>query len=142
MVVICESYPQVRYAVSLLKNNPGSAMFTTSRQMKTRLLIRCFLLAILIVGLIVPLQPAWEAKAAPDTLGIYFVYLTRYPSEAQIQKLEKHGTIVYLDSWIPPLNSHLYGFLTAQIKPSKLDKIAKLDFVIRVVPASTSWMPQ
>jgi len=76
-----------------------------------------------------------EGKIAKDALGIkVFLYYSSFPSEEEFAKLDNLGIYYYLDTWIPPLKNHPYGFIIATMPADKyiqtmsLNEVKKISF--------------
>jgi len=69
-----------------------------------------------------------------DNLDIQriFIYLAQPITPVQAQELHATGITLYLDSWIPPADEHLEGFLIADMPIDKLDELAARDYVLRL----------
>jgi len=71
-----------------------------------------------------------------------FIYFEQEPNTSQIAELEAMGLTLYLDSWIPPVGAHPYGFLTADIPIDKLEALAEKDYVVKLDTAERNLEPQ
>jgi len=65
------------------------------------------------------------------TLEVY-LYFEEKPNATQIKELEDLGVKLDLDHWTPPVGSHPYGFLPAELPASVLPKVAELDYIKRI----------
>ena len=75
------------------------------------------------------------------TMKKKFLYLNAPPTGVQSAELEALGVILYLDSWIPPVGAHPYGYLLAEVPPDTLDAVKVKSFIIRVESADTPFQP-
>ena len=71
-----------------------------------------------------------------------FIYLEQAPNASQVEELEAMGLTLYLDSWIPPVGAHPYGFLTADMPVDKLEALAEKDYVVKLDTAERKLEPQ
>lgn len=71
-----------------------------------------------------------------------FIHLQELPNESQAEELESMGVVLYLDSWIPPLENHPTGFLLADIPIEKLAELAEIDYIINMETAERALEPQ
>jgi hypothetical protein len=71
-----------------------------------------------------------------------FIHMQKLPGNSQLKELESMGVVLYLDSWIPPLENHPTGFLLADIPVDKLSELATEDFIIRLETAERAFEPQ
>ena len=69
-----------------------------------------------------------------DNLDIQriFIYLAQPITPAQAQELQAIGITLYPDSWIPPTDEHLEGFLVADMPLDQLAQLAARDYVLRL----------
>jgi hypothetical protein len=79
-----------------------------------------------------------------DPLGIQkvFVYMSTYPTMSEIIDMNNMGIVLYLDSWIPPLETHPYGFFLADLPVSKLAELSSKSYIIRLDSAEGTSEPQ
>ncbi len=71
-----------------------------------------------------------------------FIHLQKLPDDSQVKELESMGVVLYLDSWIPPLDNHPTGFLLADMALEKLAALAEIDYIIRLETAERALEPQ
>jgi len=71
-----------------------------------------------------------------------FLYFTQKPYNKQIEELEDLGVSIDLASWIPPLNNHPFGFLTADMPIDKLEEIADKEYIKMIDTAEQIYEPQ
>jgi subtilisin family serine protease len=76
------------------------------------------------------------------TKALVTIYFKSYPSDLEIQDLQNLGLVCYLNSWIPPLPNHPYGFILAELPPSELINMLRYDFVQKVGTAEEEAYPQ
>ncbi len=63
---------------------------------------------------------------------ILILYFDDFPSNDVLTKFEKHDVEFYLDSWIPPMSNHPYGFFIAKVPVSEFLNILIYEELILV----------
>ena len=51
------------------------------------------------------------------------IYLSEYPTPAEITALEEKNVKCYLDIWTPPMENHPYGFFIAEMPITQLNEV-------------------
>ena len=64
-----------------------------------------------------------------------FIHLQELPDDSHVKELESMGIVLYIDSWIPPLENHPTGFLLADMPVDKLAELAEIDYIISLETA-------
>ena len=64
-----------------------------------------------------------------------YLYFASEPNSTQIKELEGLGVSLDLEHWVPPVGSHPYGFLPAEIPANQLYNVVKLDYIVRITSA-------
>jgi len=79
-----------------------------------------------------------------DNIGIQriYIYLSQQLTPTRADELRALGITLYLDSWIPPVGNHPFGFLLADMPIDKLDTLAAKDYVLKLDTAETKVEPQ
>jgi len=70
-----------------------------------------------------------------------FIHLQELPDDSQVKEIESMGVILYLTTWIPPLDNHPTGFLLADMPVEKLVELAEIDYIIRLETAERALEP-
>lgn len=60
------------------------------------------------------------------------VYFEQNPTSAQVEDLHQLGIILDLESWIPPVENHPYGFLRATVPIYTIDELASKSYIMRL----------
>jgi hypothetical protein len=96
-------------------------------------------------------EPTLERLELMKTMGMrvdnlevqrVFIHLAERLTPSQVEELEGLGTILYLNSWIPPVGAHPTGFLIADIPIDKLNDLASKDYVVRLDTAERLLEPR
>ena len=61
------------------------------------------------------------------------LYFEKYPSEADFKELDRLGIIYQKNTWTPPLENHLYGFLLAQIPSDIFIEVLSIPALKRII---------
>jgi hypothetical protein len=64
-----------------------------------------------------------------EGLSENFIYMEQKPNALQIKEMTEMGTILYLDSWIPPVGSHPYGFIYVEIPENKKAELLSKSYI-------------
>jgi subtilisin family serine protease len=70
------------------------------------------------------------------------IYMSAFPTNAEKRALGLCGADLYPETWIPPVEDHVYGFFLADIPSSLFLKVMSLPFVKRIETAEQTVMPQ
>ena len=81
-------------------------------------------------------------RTEPINVQRIFIYLAEKLDASQVEELQGLGITLYLDSWIPPVGNHPYGFMLADMPVDKLSDMAGKDYVIRLETAEQQAFPQ
>ena len=73
---------------------------------------------------------------------LVYIHLKRKLSPSRIASLKEIGVIVYEDSWVPPLENHPTGYVTASIPIDRLYDVARKPFVTRLETAERVLLPK
>jgi len=71
-----------------------------------------------------------------------FIHMKDLPDSSQVRELESMGIVLYLDSWIPPLENHSTGFLLADMLIKRMAELAEIDYIINLETAERALEPQ
>ena len=71
-----------------------------------------------------------------------FIHMEKLPDDSHIEELESIGVVLYIDSWIPPLENHPSGFLLADMPVDKLAELAEIDYITKLETAERALEPQ
>ena len=79
-----------------------------------------------------------------DNLNIQriYLYLGEPLTKPQTEELEALGLRLYLDSWIPPTDSHPLGFITADMPIDTLEEVVSRYYVVSLDSAERLVQPQ
>ncbi len=66
-----------------------------------------------------------------------FIYTSKELTKIQVDELKVMGIVLYLDSWIPLVGAHPYGFIIADMPINKLEELAKKEYIIRLNTAES-----
>ncbi|MBI2472881.1 MAG: S8 family serine peptidase [Planctomycetes bacterium] len=96
-------------------------------------------------------QPTSERIKAMQRMGIktaeidkqlVYIHVKRKLNSTNIASLNKIGVTVYEDSWIPPLENHPTGYVTASMPIDRLHDVARKPFIIRLETAEKVLLPK
>jgi hypothetical protein len=76
----------------------------------------------------------------PDRQRIY-LFFKEYPSNQFISELESLDGKIILDSWIPALENHPYGFILAEFPISNINILAEKEYIFRLETAEKLIFP-
>jgi subtilisin family serine protease len=65
------------------------------------------------------------------------VYFAEKPSEGELAQIENTGVEFFVESWIPPMQNHPYGFIIAKVPVDKVNTLLTESSVIKVGSAET-----
>ncbi|MEN8614416.1 hypothetical protein ABFB09_03900 [Dehalogenimonas sp. THU2] len=71
-----------------------------------------------------------------------YIYLTGPLDPSQITDLHELGITLYMNSWIPPVGAHPYGFLIADAPVDALEELAAKAWVVKLDTAEGIIQPQ
>ncbi|MDD5398441.1 MAG: hypothetical protein PHU70_05090 [Dehalococcoidia bacterium] len=71
-----------------------------------------------------------------------FIYVKEYLTAEQQEDLASIGINIHMDSWIPPIGNHPYGFLIADMPVEQLEILAARDYIVRLDTAEREIVPQ
>jgi subtilisin family serine protease len=69
-----------------------------------------------------------DALVDEEKVGVV-IYFDDYPSGNEISELEALGINCFVNTWIPPLANHPYGFILAKLPPSQLNNALSKSFI-------------
>jgi len=81
-------------------------------------------------------------KTAEIDKQLVYIHLKRKLSPSRIASLKEIVVIVYEDSWVPPLENHPTGYVTASMPIDRLYDVAKKPFIIRLETAEQVLLPK
>jgi subtilisin family serine protease len=70
-----------------------------------------------------------------------FIHFTQQPSPNEISEMQAMGIALYQDTWIPPVDDHRFGFMTAHVPVNRVYDLAGKDFVILLNTAEQTYPP-
>ncbi len=79
-----------------------------------------------------------DAASATELVVLYF---SQYPTNEEISNLKDIGIICHVDTWIPPLQKHPYGFFIAELPIGQLNKVVAFDFIKKINTAEEQAYP-
>ncbi len=76
----------------------------------------------------------------PDRQRVY-LFFREYPSDPLISELESLDGKIILDSWIPALENHPYGFILAEFPITQINTLARKEYIFRLETAERLLFP-
>ena len=76
----------------------------------------------------------------PDRQRVY-LFFREYPSDQLISEMESLDGKIILDSWIPALENHPYGFILAEFPVNQINTLAGKKYIFRLETAERLLFP-
>ena len=70
-----------------------------------------------------------------------YIYLQEPLTAVQENELTSLGIKIHLDSWIPPVGNHPYGFFIAEAPVDKVAALAAKDYIVKLDTAERQSLP-
>ncbi|MHC1736577.1 MAG: S8/S53 family peptidase [Ignavibacteriaceae bacterium] len=76
-----------------------------------------------------------------DASTFVAIYYENFPASAELAELTNLGIEYYIESWVPPLKNHPYGFILAKMPTDKFIQTLSLETVRRIATTEQEYMP-
>ena len=71
-----------------------------------------------------------------------YIYAEDALTEDQEKELTEMGVSIHMDTWIPPVGNHHYGFFIAEIPIDKIEVLAARDYIVKLDTAERQGQTQ